>query len=72
MSEQNYTKMLHALSREYYYNHIDFSVYREKRRIILDGIDADYNGVQADAQCSIEHDASLLSKAVSIFKSNDT
>ena len=74
MNENNYSGMLRTLSKEYYQGHISFDEYREKRKSILDEIDAEYNGWQELPELDVqeEKDSSFLNKALGLFKSGDT
>lgn len=73
MNESSYSEMLRKLSREYYQSHIDFGEYRKQRKIVLDTIDAEYNGYEILPEPDIhnEEDMSFLSKAIGLFKPND-
>lgn len=69
MSEESFSVMLRNLSNDYYYNHIPFSEYRLKRKIILDRIDEEFNGSeQIDDK---EEELSILMQTIKFFKSSD-
>jgi hypothetical protein len=72
MNENNYSSMLRALSKEYYQNHISFTEYRERRTVILEDIDAEYNGYHPEQESSDSGGSSILSKAVDLFKGTDS
>jgi hypothetical protein len=68
MNSESYSEMLRQLSKEYYQSHIGFAEYREQRKVILDAIDTEYNGVSGEPSVNDSDDASLLSKALGFFK----
>lgn len=71
MCNESYTEMLRVLSKDYYQNHIGFSEYRERRKVVLDKVDAEYNGWHTNSEMTNETEASLLSKAIGLFKNID-
>ena len=69
---ESYSQMLRQLSNDYYYDKIQFQEYRARRRIILDKIDEDFNGL--DAQQVINDatdDTSIFMQTAKFFKSSD-
>lgn len=71
MNDITYSDMLRELSKNYYQNHIGFTEYRTRRKEVLDMIDAEFNGQQIHVESEIHQDASLISKAIGLFKSVD-
>jgi hypothetical protein len=52
MSDTSYSLMLRQLSNDYYQYRIDFEQYRIQRKLILDKIDAEFNGEQSAAKAT--------------------
>ncbi len=72
MNDSNYSVILRNLSSDYYYGHIDFNEYRIQRKIILDKIDEELNGVSiVDSQLGENDDNEDFLKTVSYFQNTD-
>jgi hypothetical protein len=64
--------MLRRLSNDYYYEKVGFQDYRIQRKIILDKIDEEYNGMQGMDQPQTESDkTSILMQTISFFRNSD-
>ena len=72
MSDLSYSSMLRELSKDYFQNHIDFAEYRERRKVILDDIEAEVNGrSQQELIEQSGHDSSIFMKTIAFFKNSD-
>lgn len=69
MSDLSYSGMLRALCVDYSSHNISQQEYRNKRKQILDSIDAEFNGVQNSSPPTSED--SLLMRTISFFKNKD-
>lgn len=45
MSDERYAQALRTLCGEYYKQHVSFAEYRERRKILLDAMDVEFNDV---------------------------
>ena len=75
MSDLRESAQLRELVSDYYNQLISFEEYRAQRKIIFDIIDEEINGVitHMDEENDKENkDSSLMHKAISFFKKNDT
>ena len=77
MSENSYSLMLRNLSEAYYQETISFEDYRVQRKIILDKIDEDFNGLQAlpletEREDKVESSESLFMQTISFFRNKDS
>ena len=70
MSESSYSLMLHNLSNDYYQNIIGFEEYRNQRKIILDKIDVEFNGVKSFADLPEQDDESSIFMQTIAFHNN--
>ena len=72
MSESSYSLMLHNLSNDYYQNRIEFEEYRNQRKIILDKIDAEFNGVKSSlGDPEQEDDSSVFMQTIAFHNNTD-
>lgn len=75
MSDDSFSTRLRNLSKDYYQNQISFDDYRSARKIILDQIDAEFNGHNIEPQEPEEpeeqHGQSIFMKTVSFFANTD-
>lgn len=72
MNTLRHAEDLRILSREYYQGHISFVEYREKRNIVLDDMDEEYNGSEIIRSDGSGEDSSFLAKAIGLFKITDS
>ena len=67
MSEKDYAELLRALCSEYFKEQISFGEYRERRKVVLDEMDAEFNDRHEDEASSPKRDASFIKKAAELF-----
>lgn len=77
MSENSYSLMLRNLSEAYYQETINFDDYRVQRKIILDKIDEDFNGLQdlpleTVGEQKAESSNSIFMQTISFFRNKDS
>ena len=75
MSENSYSLLLRNLSDAYYQETIGFDEYRAQRKIILDKIDEDFNGLQnmqLENDSENEQKQSLFMQTISFFRNKDS
>jgi len=69
MSEENFSVILRNLADDYFNDRIPFNEYRSKRKIILDKIDEEFNGIeQVD---NVEEKSSIFMQTIKFFKGSD-
>lgn len=77
MSESNFSESLRSLVREYCQGHVEFADYRQRRKIILDELELEYNGVQEsvvtydkidESPADETNEGTLLGKVLNLFK----
>ena len=72
MSQESYSVLLRNLSNDYFHGRINFDEYRIQRKIILDKIDEDFNGIESGVNEDDQQDeASILMQTVKFFKGKD-
>lgn len=72
MDNDSYSLMLRRLSDDYYHGQIEFTEYRSRRKIILDKIDEEFNGIESMANADDQqNDTSIFMQTVKFFKSSD-
>lgn len=72
MSQESYSVLLRNLSNDYFHGRINFDEYRIQRKIILDKIDEDFNGIESGVNDDDQQDeASILMQTVKFFKGKD-
>jgi len=69
IKDNSYSTKLRALSKDYSQKRLEISEYRSKRRVILNKIDKDLNGVKKEKIVDIDKnkDALKLKKQVNSF-----
>ena len=76
MTEPNsFSLMLRNLTDAYYHEAIGFEEYRAQRKIILDKIDEEFNGLQntpLDAAGEEKQQRSSFLQTISFFRNNDS
>jgi hypothetical protein len=76
MTDINHSELIRNLSSDYYNNKLSKTDYRQQRKIILDKIDAEYNGrksaaVSDDPNVSHDQDQSMFMRTIAFFKNKD-
>jgi hypothetical protein len=72
MSNPSYSTMLRKLSDDYFQNHIGFEEYRIQRKILLDKIDAEFNGDQTNVKTDDNQGKPVdLMQTVAFYKNSD-
>lgn len=72
MSEASYSLILRNLSSDYYHNHIGFDEYRTQRKIVLDKIDKELNGIEAaDHEVEDNQVPPIFMQTIGFFKNTD-
>lgn len=72
MSQESYSVLLRNLSNDYFHGRINFDEYRVQRKIILDKIDEDFNGIESISDADKEEkEPSIFMQTVKFFKSSD-
>lgn len=73
MNDSNYSVILQNLSSDFYHGYIDFNEYRIQRKIILDKIDEELNGVSIiDSQLGENDNSEDFLKTIAYFHNTDT
>ena len=72
MIESSYSRMLRNLSNDYYQNRIEFEDYRNRRKMILDKIDVEFNGDQPGVEVTVDQDQkSEFMQTVAFYQDGD-
>ena len=82
VNDNNYSIKLRALSKEYYQNRLEIAEYRAKRKIILNKLDKELNGVGKDktipqsseklkTQKNAFDETSIIMKTIAFFKNKN-
>ena len=71
MNDLSYSESLRELSKDYYQHHISVEEYRSNRKLILDKIDEEFNGVKPEVTSTDNQDTSLFMKTIAFFKNTD-
>lgn len=72
MTDRSYSLLLRNLSNDYYHSYIGFDEYRAQRKIILDKLDQELNGADADRQSASSDDGNpLLMQTIGFFRNTD-
>jgi hypothetical protein len=70
--ETSYSLMLRNLSNDYYQNRIEFEDYRNRRKIILDKIDLEFNGDKPRIEVIVNQDQkSEFMQTIAFYKNSD-
>jgi len=80
-NDNNYSIKLRALSKEYYQNRLEITEYRAKRKVILNKLDKELNGVgkekhipqsseKLNARKASFDETSIIMKTIAFFKNN--
>ena len=72
MNDSNYSVILRNLSSDYYHGHTDFSAYRIQRKILLDKIDEELNGISiVDSRHGENDNSEDFLKTIAYFQNTD-
>ena len=72
MIEASYSQMLRNLSNDYYQNKIEFEEYRNRRKMILDKIDVEFNGDKPKIEVIVNQDQkSEFMQTIAFYQNSD-
>jgi hypothetical protein len=70
--EASYSQMLGDLSNDYYQNRIEFEEYRNRRKMILDKIDVEFNGDKPEIEVIVNQDQkSEFMQTIAFYQNSD-
>ena len=71
MTDTAYSTRLRKLSKDYFQTHIGFDDYRAQRKIVLDEIDAEFNGRRQTDEDSVDQEQAGFMRTIAFFKDGD-